>query len=60
MMRDWITTGTSLPEVSPEIAKSLDAKIGQLQAAIERVIRGKSETVKFALIGLFAGGQSLE
>ena len=59
MMRDWITTGTSLPEASPEIADNLDAKIRELQAAIERVIRGKSETVKFALIGLFAGGHLL-
>ena len=35
------------------------AKIGELQAAIERVIRGKSETVKFALIALLAKGHLL-
>ena len=35
------------------------AKIAELQAAIERVIRGKSETVKFALVALFAKGHLL-
>lgn len=59
MMRDWITTGTSVSDDNPEIANGLGTKIGELQAAIERVIRGKSETVKFALIGLFAGGHLL-
>jgi MoxR-like ATPase len=58
-MRDWITTETS--PGSEELAISLDpaAKIAELQATIERVIRGKSETVKFALIALLAKGHLL-
>jgi len=59
MMRDWITTSTSEVERELEIAEGLDAKIGELQSAIERVIRGKSETVKFSLIALFARGHLL-
>ena len=35
------------------------AKVAELQAAIEQVIRGKSETVKFALIALLAKGHLL-
>ena len=58
-MRDWITTETT-PDAA-EIAISFDpaAKIAELQSAIERVIRGKSETVKFALIALLAKGHLL-
>ena len=59
MMRDWITTSTPGVESEIETAARLEARIGELQAAIERVIRGKSETVKFALIALFAGGHLL-
>ena len=58
-MRDWITTSTPGVESEIETAARLEARIGELQAAIERVIRGKSETVKFALIALFAGGHLL-
>jgi MoxR-like ATPase len=59
MMRDWITTETTT--ATGDVGISLDApeKIGELQQAIERVIRGKSETVKFALIALFAKGHLL-
>ena len=58
-MRDWIATETQ-PE-GDSIALNFDpaAKVAQLQAAIERVIRGKSETVKFALIALLARGHLL-
>ena len=35
------------------------AKIADLQAAMERVIKGKSETVKFAMIALLAKGHLL-
>ena len=35
------------------------AKVAELQAAVEKVIRGKSETVKFALIALLAKGHLL-
>ena len=59
MMRDWITTGTDLSNEVPEIISDLGTKVVELQRAIEGVIRGKSETVKFALIGLFAGGHLL-
>src|SRR5215470_1474681 len=59
MMRDWITASTTGVERELEVAEGLEARIGELQAAIERVIRGKSETVKFALIALFARGHLL-
>src|SRR5262245_40188774 len=59
MMRDWITTSTTGVEPELESSDGLQAKIGELQSAIERVIRGKSETVKFALIALFARGHLL-
>ena len=56
-MRDWITTETT----GEKIALSFEPaeKIAELQAAVERVIRGKSETVKFALIALLAKGHLL-
>jgi MoxR-like ATPase len=58
-MRDWI-----LKEVGPatsRVERSADttARIADLQAAIERVIRGKSETVKTALVALLARGHLL-
>ena len=58
-MRDWISTETET--AGKNIALNFDAaaKIGELQATIERVIRGKSETVKFALIALLAKGHLL-
>src|SRR6476619_511029 len=58
-MRDWITTETT--PGSEEIAMPMDpaARIAELQATIERVIRGKTETVKFALIALLAKGHLL-
>src|SRR3982751_5331342 len=56
-MRDWISTETT----GEKMALSFEPaeKIAELQNAIERVIRGKSETVKFALIALFAKGHLL-
>lgn len=58
-MRDWIAseTGTTLDPVALKFDPA--AKVAELQAAIERVIRGKSETVKFALIALLAKGHLL-
>ena len=58
-MRDWIISETQGP--SNNIPPDFDAagKIAELQAAIETVIRGKSETVKFALIALLAKGHLL-
>jgi MoxR-like ATPase len=58
-MRDWITADTA--DNPGNIALGFDpaAKIAELQATIESVIRGKSETVKFALIALLAKGHLL-
>ena len=58
-MRDWIVSESR--ETGENIALSFNpaAKIAELQAAIERVIKGKSETVKFALIALLAKGHLL-
>lgn len=60
LMRDWIETDTEASAV-PDTAREIDAaaKIAELQAAVESVIRGKSETVKYALVTLFAGGHLL-
>lgn len=60
MIRNWITSesGTAASgKIEPDTGSA--AKIGELQAAIERVIKGKSETVKFALIALLAKGHLL-
>lgn len=58
-MRDWIISETL--DKGENIALTFDpaAKIAELQAAIERVIRGKSETVKFVLIAVLAKGHLL-
>ncbi|HEV7644015.1 MAG TPA: MoxR family ATPase [Pyrinomonadaceae bacterium] len=56
MMRDWITSETQTP-VKSDVA--VIEKIRKLQAAIEKVIRGKSETVKLALVALLAKGHLL-
>jgi len=58
-MRDWIVTETEAP--GEKIAFTMDpaAKVAELQKAIEGVIRGKSETVKFALVALLAKGHLL-
>jgi MoxR-like ATPase len=59
MMRDWITaeTRTSEPALSPTF--DVAHRIADLQRAVESVIRGKNETVKFALVTLFARGHLL-
>jgi MoxR-like ATPase len=60
LMRDWIETGTET-SARPEMAGGIDAaaKIAELQAEVEAVIRGKTETVKYTLVTLFAGGHLL-
>jgi MoxR-like ATPase len=57
-MRDWITTG---PENAVIANNGVDfaSRIADLQRSVEGVIRGKSETVKFALVALFARGHLL-
>ena len=58
MMRDWITSETA-PAAEAKSGFDAAGKIRGLQAAIERVIRGKPETVKFSLIALLAKGHLL-
>jgi len=50
-------TETTVKPITP--AWSATAKISRLQAAIERVIKGKSNTVKLALVALLAKGHLL-
>ncbi len=59
MMRDWIIDKTDSPEAKTSLGINAAEKIRDLQTAVERVIRGKSETVKFALVSLFAKGHLL-
>ncbi len=58
-MRDWIVNETRVQ--TEELVLEFDpaAKIAELQSAVEGVIRGKSETVKYALVALFAKGHLL-
>ncbi len=58
-MRDWISN-EAVVEREPALAERGTAdKIAELQAAVESVIRGKADTVKFALVALFAKGHLL-
>lgn len=58
-MRDWIVNQTST--APDDVVMRFDAagRIAELQAAVESVIRGKEETVRFALVALFAKGHLL-
>ena len=58
-MRDWIINQTETAPERPAPAFDAVAKINQIKSAIETVIRGKSETVKFALVALLAKGHLL-
>jgi len=58
-MRDWIVSETETVAKSAPIAFDAVKKINGLQTEIERVIKGKSETVKFALVALLAKGHLL-
>jgi len=58
-MRDWIVSETQTAGGGAAAGFDAAAKVAELQAAIEGVIRGKSETVKFALIALLARGHLL-
>ncbi len=57
-MRDWVINET---ETTTNIVSDFNAaeKIRLLQAEIESVIKGKSQTVKFALVALLAKGHLL-
>ena len=58
-MRDWIANDTET--MTKPVTLEFDAaqKINLLQTEIERVIKGKSETVKLALVALLAKGHLL-
>jgi MoxR-like ATPase len=59
MMRDWILDKAETTPLTADLGFDTSAKIRELQSAVERVIRGKSETVKFTLVALFAKGHLL-
>src|SRR5574338_1638255 len=58
-MRDWILDKAESEHGSRVPNFDAGEKLRTLQAAIERVIRGKSETVQFALVALLAKGHLL-
>ena len=59
-MRDWLfaekTEGVRVPTTSEAFSTE---QIRALQESVEGVIRGKSETVRFAIVALLAGGHLL-
>jgi MoxR-like ATPase len=57
-MRDWTVKETVQPPAT-NLALETDEKLKRLQSAIEQVIKGKSQTVKLALIALLAKGHLL-
>ncbi len=58
-MRDSIETKLETPSAMTTPVPDTRSQIALLQTAVERVIRGKADTVKFALIPLFARGHLL-
>ncbi|HLM59247.1 MAG TPA: MoxR family ATPase [Pyrinomonadaceae bacterium] len=58
-MRDWIVKETETITKPATVEFDPTGKINLLQAEIERVIKGKSETVKLALVALLAKGHLL-
>jgi MoxR-like ATPase len=62
-MRDWIKTIAPKAEFAPEISSvapdSTPEKLRRLREAIETVIKGKTETVKLAVVALLARGHVL-
>jgi MoxR-like ATPase len=58
-MRDWITSETETINKPAALDFNPVEKINLLQREIERVIKGKSETVKLALVALLAKGHLL-
>jgi MoxR-like ATPase len=59
MMRDWIGRDSAAADSETKPPFDTAGKIGALQSAIGRVIKGKAETVKFAVIALLARGHLL-
>lgn len=58
-MRDWIAEKTESAADVVVVHFDPAAKLAELQSAIERVIKGKSETVKLAVVALLARGHLL-
>jgi MoxR-like ATPase len=58
-MRDWIINETETTSERQAPTINAVAKINQIKAVIETVIKGKTETVKFALVALLAKGHLL-
>ncbi len=58
-MRDWIINETETTSERPSPAFNAVARVNKIKAVIETVIKGKSETVKFALVALLAKGHLL-
>jgi MoxR-like ATPase len=58
-MRDWIANETETMTKPVTLEFNAVQKIKVLQAEIERVIKGKSETVKLTLVALLAKGHLL-
>jgi MoxR-like ATPase len=59
LMRDWISAGAEVENESILLNFDPAKRVAELQASIESVIRGKSETVKLSLIALLAKGHLL-
>lgn len=58
-MRDWILNHADTRSEDLLLQVGSAEKIAELQSAIETVIRGKAETVRFALVTLLARGHLL-
>jgi MoxR-like ATPase len=58
-MRDWITSESSAAPEKAAVGCPAFEKLKYLQAEIERVIKGKPETVKLTLVTLLAKGHLL-
>jgi len=58
-MRDWIINETETASKAMTPVFDANEKIGRLQTTIGRVIKGKSETVKLALVALLGKGHLL-
>ncbi|HNU08918.1 MAG TPA: MoxR family ATPase [Pyrinomonadaceae bacterium] len=58
-MRDWLVKETETATGAAKRGVNPVQKIGELHATVSRVIRGKPETVKFALVSLLAKGHLL-
>lgn len=58
-MRDWVADKTETQTNVSITHFDTAAKLAELQSAIERVIKGKAETVKLAVVALLARGHLL-